>query len=54
VPREVVLPVAILTHLVGVLVLAAAGAVSLGRVSDFIRLDALLRGNRLNVAAEEQ
>jgi len=54
VPREIVLPVAILTHLVGVLVLATAGAVSLGRVSGFLRLDALLRGDRLNIAAGER
>lgn len=41
VSRETVLPVAILTHLVGVIVLAAAGAVALGRVSGLVRLDAL-------------
>jgi uncharacterized protein (TIRG00374 family) len=41
VPRETVLPVAILTHLVGVTVLAAAGAVALGRVSGLVRLDTL-------------
>jgi len=41
VPRETVLPVAILTHLVGVIVLAAAGAIALGRVSGLVRLDSL-------------
>ncbi|TME11583.1 MAG: flippase-like domain-containing protein [Chloroflexi bacterium] len=41
VPRETVLPLAILTHLIGVTVLAAAGAVALGRVSGLVRLDAL-------------
>lgn len=41
VPRETVLPVAILTHLIGVTVLAAAGAVALGRLGGLVRLDAL-------------
>lgn len=54
VPRETVLPLAILTHLVGVSVLAAAGAVALGRLSGLVRLETLLRGNRMNVASEEQ
>jgi uncharacterized membrane protein YbhN (UPF0104 family) len=54
VPRETVLPIAILTHLVGVSVLAVAGAVALGRLSGLVRLDALLHPNRLNVASEKQ
>jgi len=41
VPRETVLPVAILTHLIGVTVLAVAGAVALGRLGGLVRLDAL-------------
>jgi uncharacterized membrane protein YbhN (UPF0104 family) len=41
VPRETVLPVAILTHLIGVTVLAAAGAVALGRLGGLVRLDTL-------------
>ena len=54
VPREIVLPLAILTHVVGVSVLAVAGAVALGRLSGLVRLDALLHPNRLNVASEKQ
>lgn len=53
VARETVLPVAVLTHLVGVLVLAAAGAVALGRLSGVVRLGAVLQGNRLTIAREE-
>jgi glycosyltransferase 2 family protein len=41
VPRETVLPLAILTHLIGVTVLAAAGAVALGRLGGLVRLDAM-------------
>jgi hypothetical protein len=41
VPRETVLPVAILTHVLGVTILAAAGGVALGRVSSLVRLDRL-------------
>jgi uncharacterized membrane protein YbhN (UPF0104 family) len=41
VPRETVLPVAILTHLIGVTVLAAAGAVALGRLGGLVRLGSL-------------
>ena len=42
-PRETVLPVAILTHLIGVTVLAAAGAVAMGRVSGLVQLGTLTR-----------
>lgn len=38
---ETVLPVAILTHLIGVTVLAAAGAAALGRVSGLVQLGSL-------------
>jgi glycosyltransferase 2 family protein len=41
VPRETALPVAIVTHLVGVTVLAAVGAIALGRFSGLVRLDTL-------------
>jgi uncharacterized membrane protein YbhN (UPF0104 family) len=51
VPRETVLPIAILTHVVGVTVLAAAGAIALGRASGVVELDSLLRGGRMSVAA---
>jgi uncharacterized protein (TIRG00374 family) len=54
VPRETVVPVAILTHVVGVTVLAAAGGVALGRVGSLIRFDQLLRGGRMAIAAEER
>jgi uncharacterized protein (TIRG00374 family) len=43
VPRETVLPLAILTHLVGVTVLAVSGAFALGRVSDQLRIGQLIR-----------
>jgi uncharacterized membrane protein YbhN (UPF0104 family) len=54
VPRETVLPLAILTHLVGVSVLAIAGAVALGRLGGLVNLDSLLRANRLSVASEKR
>ena len=54
VPRETILPVAILTHLVGVTVLAIAGAVALGRAGGMVQLGALSRGGRLSVAAEKR
>ena len=41
VPRETVLPLAIVTHLIGVTVLAAAGAAALGRLGGLVRLDAM-------------
>lgn len=41
VPRDTVLPLAILTHLIGVTVLAAAGGVALGRLGGLVRLDAM-------------
>lgn len=59
VPRETVLPIAILTHVVGVTALAAAGAVALGRASGLVQLGSLmrddrLRGDRMRVAAEKR
>ena len=54
VPRETILPLAILTHLVGVTVLAIAGAVALGRAGGLVQLGALSRGGRLSVAAEKR
>jgi uncharacterized protein (TIRG00374 family) len=51
VPRETVLPVAILTHVVGVTALAAAGAVALGRAGGLVQLSTLARGDRMSVAA---
>jgi uncharacterized protein (TIRG00374 family) len=51
VPRETVLPVAILTHVVGVTGLAAAGAVALGRAGGLVQLNTLARGDRMSVAA---
>jgi len=54
VPRDTVLPVAILTHIVGVTGLAAAGAVALGRASDLVRLDRLARGGGMNPASERR
>ena len=54
VPRETVLPLAILTHIVGVTALAAAGAVALGRAGGLVQLGSLSRGGRLKVAAEER
>ena len=54
VPRETVLPLAILTHVIGVTALAAAGAVALGRAGGLVQLDALTRGNGLRVAAEKR
>lgn len=54
VPRETVLPLAILTHVIGVTVLAAAGAVALGRAGGLVQLGSLSRGGRLSVAAEKR
>ena len=54
VPRETVLPIAILTHVVGVTVLAVAGAVALGRTSGLVQLASLERSGRMNIAAEKR
>lgn len=54
VPRETILPLAILTHVIGVTVLATAGALALGRAGGLVQLNALSRGGRLSVAAEER
>ena len=53
VPRETVLPIAILTHVVGVTALAAAGAVALGRTSGLVQLGSLTRGG-MSVATEKR
>ena len=47
VPRETVLPVAILTHVVGVTLLAAAGGVALGRMSSVVPLLRTMVGSRM-------
>jgi uncharacterized protein (TIRG00374 family) len=52
VPRETVLPVAILTHVVGVTGLAAAGALATGRVGGVLRFDRLRRADLLRASAE--
>jgi uncharacterized protein (TIRG00374 family) len=39
VPRETALPVALVTHVIGVTVLAVAGAIALGPVTSLVRLD---------------
>jgi uncharacterized membrane protein YbhN (UPF0104 family) len=54
VPRETVLPLAILTHVVGVTVLAVAGAIALGRLGGLVRLDALLGASRLSAASDQR
>jgi len=54
VPRETVLPLAIVTHLVGVTVLAVAGAIALGRLGGLVRLDALMGANRLTTASDQR
>ena len=54
VPRETVLPLAILTHVIGVTALAAAGAVALGRAGGVVQLGTLSRGGSMSVAAEKR
>jgi hypothetical protein len=54
VPRETVLPLAILTHVVGVTGLAAAGALALGRAGELVQLGSLARGGRMSTAAEQR
>ena len=51
VPRETILPIALLAHLIGVTSLAAAGAVALGRSSGLVQLGSLARGGAMRVAA---
>ena len=51
VPRETILPIALLAHLIGVTSLAAAGAVALGRTSGLVQLGSLGRGGAMSVAA---
>jgi uncharacterized protein (TIRG00374 family) len=54
VPADTVLPIALLTHLIGVGVLALAGAVALGRVSGSVRLDQLRRTGPINLAPDQR
>ena len=54
VPRETILPIAILAHLIGVTSLAAAGAVALGRTSGLVQLGSLGRGATMRTAAAER